>query len=195
MPRSTFPEADMAKAPNVEHHERARQPGQYLVAGRVIRPHGVRGDILVEGAPELMASLMPGRTIYVGEQRAPMEVVALRPHQNRYLVTLDGLSGRDSAESLRGAELQILMADADELASGSYYHWQILGMKVVSDKGELLGSVTRIIETGANDVYVVSGEAEKDLLIPAIESVVKAVDLEAGEITVTLIPGLREVQE
>lgn len=185
----------MAQTLSKEDRERARQPGQYLVAGRIIRPHGVRGDILVEGAPELMASLMPGKTVYVGDQRMPMEVAAVRPHQNRYLVSLDGLAGRDGAEKLRTAEICIPTADVEELASGSYYHWQIMGLKAVSDEGETLGSVTRIIETGANDVYVVSGAAEKDLLIPAIDSVVRSVDLESGVLTVTLIPGLREVQE
>ncbi len=98
-------------------------------------------------------------------------------------------------KELRAAEIHIPTADAEELESGSYYHWQILGLKVVSDEGETLGSVTRIIVTGANDVYVVGGRAEKDLLIPAIDSVVRSVDLELGVLTVTLIPGLREVQE
>jgi 16S rRNA processing protein RimM len=185
----------VAKKSFKELNERARQPGQYLVAGRVIRPHGVRGDVLVEGAPELMASIKPGITVYVGDQRMPMDVADVRPHQNRYIVRLDGLASRDDAEGLRAAEIHIPTADAEELESGSYYHWQILGLKVVSDEGETLGSVTRIIVTGANDVYVVGGRDEKDLLIPAIDSVVRSVDLELGVLTVTLIPGLREVQE
>lgn len=185
----------MAKSPSKGNTGRPRQPGKYLVAGRVVRPHGVRGEILVEGSPELLASLVPGKTIYVGDNHTLMEIVAIRPHQDRYLISLPGVANREQADRLRAAEICIETADAEALDPGAYYHWQILGLDVATDLGEVLGKVTRIIETGANDVYVVGREGERDLLIPAITSVIRSLDLEAGVITVTLIEGLREIQE
>jgi len=142
-----------------------------------------------------MASLSPGKTVFVGAEHTPMEVAAARPHQQRFLVDLEGVASRDQAEVLRAAEISLRSDEIQDLTPGAYYHWQILGLIVESDVGEFLGKVSRIIETGANDVYVVSRDAEKDLLIPAISSVVRSVDLEAGVLTVILIPGLREIQE
>ncbi len=179
----------------MEPQGRAQQAGKFLAAGRVVRPHGIRGEILIEGVAELMASLIPGKTIYFGDGHTPKKLVAIRPHQNRYLVSLEGVVSRDRAEGLRAAEVYIETADAQELTPGAYYHWQILGLDVVSQDGEALGTVKGIIETGANDVYVVGKETGKDLLVPAISSTIRSVDLDAGTIIVNLIPGLREVQE
>jgi 16S rRNA processing protein RimM len=184
----------MPKSPPKAPKRRARQPGAYLAAGRVVRPHGVRGEILAEGAPELMASVVPGGQIFFGSDRRQHDVEAVRTHKDRYLIRLRGVTDREQAEAFRGQEIHIRTSDAPELSPGTYYHWQILGLSVVSDDGENLGRVSRIIETGANDVYVVKAESSKELLIPAIESVVQQVDLDEGTLTVRLIPGLREIQ-
>jgi 16S rRNA processing protein RimM len=143
----------------------------------------------------MLVSLSPGMDVYVGQDFRRVEINAVRPHKDRYIVRFDGVQGREGAEDLRGCDIRIQSSDATELSPGAFYHWQILGLNVVSDEGESLGTVTRIIETGANDVYVVSGGPERDLLLPAIESVVRSVDLDTGTLTVTLIPGLREAQD
>jgi 16S rRNA processing protein RimM len=185
----------MPGSPSTQSRRRDRASGDYLVAGHIVRPHGVRGDLLVEGSPGLMASLSAEALVYLDSSAGSSKKVrAIRPHQNRFLLSLEGVVDRDGAERLRGREILIKATDAEALADGAYYHWQILGLKVVSDAGEALGTVTRIIETGANDVYVVSRAGEKDLLIPAIASVVRSVDPEGGTVTITLIPGLREAQ-
>jgi hypothetical protein len=78
-------------------------------------------------------------------------------------------------------------------AAGTYFQHDIIGLEVVTDSGEALGRVATILETGANDVYVVKGE-RGELLLPAIEDVIKQVDVRGGRLVIDLLPGLEFVK-
>jgi len=86
--------------------------------------------------------------------------------------------------------LLIPMQSAEPLPEGVYYRWQILGLAVVELEGQHLGTVAEILETGANDVYIVRGDGPRELLLPAIESVILEVDLEQGRLLVRVPEGL-----
>jgi 16S rRNA processing protein RimM len=103
---------------------------------------------------------------------------------------LEGCSDREQAERFRAQDILIPLADADELPEGTYFHWQIIGLRVITESGDDLGEITEIIETGANDVYVVKRDSGQDLLLPAIEEVILDVDQERGRIKVHLLPGM-----
>jgi 16S rRNA processing protein RimM len=94
------------------------------------------------------------------------------------------------AEAYRDADLQVRLEDAAPLPEGVYYHWQILGLQVVTEQGESLGELVEILETGANDVYVVRDAEGRERLLPAIRSVVAQVDEQAGRLVVRPLPGL-----
>ena len=162
-----------------------------LVVGRVIRPHGVRGMLLVEAFSEVIRSVRPAGEILLGPKRVPAVVRSFRPHRARFLLTIEGCDDRQKAEGFRGHDVCLRLDDVEPLPEGVYYYWQILGLTVVSEDGDVLCEVSEIIETGANDVYVVHDNAGNELLIPAIESVILRTDLEEGRIVVRLIPGLR----
>jgi len=170
--------------------ERVRQPIKYLVVGRVVRPHGVRGAVLVEQLSQLMESLQPNSAVFLGENRDEFELVASRLHQGRWIISLSGITDRDQAETLRGKELRIHFQESTPLDDHQYYYWQILDLPVYLESGELLGRVAQILETGANDVYVVQSEDGAEILLPAIESVILDVDLAVKRMTVRLLPGL-----
>ena len=106
------------------------------------------------------------------------------------LVKLDAANDRTQAEALRGSELTVLPSEVEPLPDGVYYHFQILGMRVVTEGAKQLGAVSEIIVTGGNDVYVVHEEGRRDILIPALPDVVLDVNLEAGMMTVSLPDGL-----
>lgn len=179
----------MAPLPPQSQPERAR-PAEHVAVGRVVRPHGVRGTLLVEPISELIHSLEPGAEVLLEGQQQPTRVVYLRAHQDRYLLQVEDCNDRDEAEQYRGEEVLLTGEQAEELPEGTYYHWQIIGLAVVDESGGKLGNVARILETGANDVYVVEREGKKDLLLPAIDSVVLEVDLAQEQIVVRLLPGL-----
>lgn len=163
---------------------------EFLVVGHIVRPHGVRGDLIVESRSETFRSIQAGGELYLGASEQPERVVSLRAHQGRYILHLEGYEDRDAAEQLRGAEVRIGLPEVEPLPEGVYYRWQIIGLRVIDQAGEGIGSIGDIIETGANDVYVVERAGVQDLLLPAIESVILAVDLEAGAVTVAVPEGL-----
>ena len=168
---------------------------EHLVVGRVIRPHGVRGMLLVDAFSEIIHSIRPSNQILMGPNKVPVVVRSFRPHQARFLLSIEGCEDRWAADSYRGQEICLRLDDAEPLPEGVYYHWQILGLSVITEEGEDLGKVDQILETGANDVYLVRDEAGDDLLIPAIKSVILRTNLRDGQIVVRLIPGLRLSEE
>jgi len=169
---------------------RRRPEPQYLAIGRVARPFGVRGELKVELLTEYPDQLDRLHTVYLGPQAQPWTVKGVRLHEEAVLIELAGCHDRNAAESLRGMLVQIALEDAVPLNEDEFYEHQVVGMDVVEDTGAYLGQVTEILSTGANDVYVVVGP-EGELLLPAIHSVILEIDLDADQITVHMMDGLR----
>jgi 16S rRNA processing protein RimM len=116
-------------------------------------------------------------------------VEGMRFHQQLLLLKLEGCNDRNDAEELRDLLVQIPIDEAAPLEEGEYYHFQLIGVEVMTESGEGLGRVTEVLETGANDVYVVRG-SRGEVLIPAIESVVRELDLETNRMVVSPLPGM-----
>jgi 16S rRNA processing protein RimM len=165
-------------------------PVEMLAIGRVLRPHGVRGELLLEQMTDFPEHLREVETVYLGEPAEPHPLAGFRQHRGQLLIRLGDCPDRDCAEALRGALVQVRAEAAAPLPPGRYYHHQLTGLPVVTDEGEALGELAEIIETGANDVYVVRGPSG-EILLPAIRSVILKIDLEARQILVHLIEGLR----
>jgi 16S rRNA processing protein RimM len=161
-----------------------------LAVGRVIRPHGVRGELLLESLTDFPEHLAKVETVYLGDEAVPHRLLAARVHRHQLILRLEGCQDRDCADEYRGQVVQIMAEAAAPLPPGAYYHHQLVGCRVVSDEGEDLGTVVDILETGANDVYVVDTPAG-ELLLPAIQTVILNIDLAAQTITAHLIDGLR----
>ncbi len=163
---------------------------RYLAVGRILRPHGVRGELRVEILTDYPEHLERVRTVYIGDDYHPYKLAALRFHQNLMLLTLEGCSDRDAADDLRGALVSVVLKDAVPLEEDEYYHFQLIGLQAVSDEGDVLGEIVEILSLpGANDVYVVHG-SRGEILLPAIADVIQKVDFDARRVTVHLLPGL-----
>jgi 16S rRNA processing protein RimM len=151
--------------------------------------------LLVDAFTEVIHSVRPSSEILLGPDKVPVVVRSFRPHRARFLLSIEGCEDRKSADNWRGQDIFLRLDDAEPLPEGVYYHWQILGLAVITEGGEALGKVDQILETGANDVYLVRDDAGNELLIPAIESVIVHTNLQDGQIIVRLIPGLRASDE
>jgi 16S rRNA processing protein RimM len=162
----------------------------FLVVGKLVKPHGVRGEIVMEVYTDFPERIQPGIVFYTGQGYAPQKLINRRPHTRGLLVKFEGYQDRDAVSELRNQIVYVRTADRPELEEGEYYHHQLLGMQVLDDEGHLLGQVERILETGANDVYVLHDPAGRELLIPAIDPVILEIDLEAKILRVQLPPGL-----
>ncbi len=134
--------------------------------------------------------LKPGVTFFLGEEHRPIQLAAIRQHNKGLLVSLDGYQNREEVGVLRNQILFVRADDRPPLPEGEYYHHQLLGLQVVTEEGEALGVLAEIMETSANEIFVVRPESGKDILIPDIEEVVLEIDLESRKIVVRLLPGL-----
>ncbi len=165
-----------------------------LEIGLVTRPHGITGEIRVQVPPEYVTALLSIRRVYLalaGRSPRSCKVEARRPHQDVVLYRLEGIATRNDAEALRGAILLVRAKDLPALESGRYYPHELIGMRVVTTDGALLGEIYEVLVTGANDVYVVKERPDsKETLLPAIEGVVQSVDLLNRVVTVTIPQGL-----
>jgi 16S rRNA processing protein RimM len=153
----------------------AESAPQYLVIGRVLRPHGVRGELRLEMHTDSPAHLEDVETVYIGENRTPYSLTRRHIHQSILLIAVEGCNDRTTADTFRGEMVAVKFKDAAPLKPGEFYHHQIIGREVVTDGGEGLGKVAEIITTGANDVYVVKGDGG-EVLLPAIKSVILSID-------------------
>ncbi|MBN1965405.1 MAG: 16S rRNA processing protein RimM [Anaerolineae bacterium] len=168
----------------------------FLVLGRILRPHGVRGELrllVMTHYPERIAHL---ETVYIGPNafdRAAAEsfgVVGARRHRDLWLVRLEGLETREDAEPYRNQFLMVSLEDAVPLEEDEYYVFQIIGARLVTTAGEDLGQIVDVMETGANDVFVARGSVYGEVLIPDIPDVVINVDVTGQVVTVAPPPGL-----
>ena len=167
----------------------AEPPDGHVVVGRVVGAWGIRGDVKVQPQTDFPERFSAGSQVFVNG--APDSVVSSRPHRAGLVVRLKGTRDRTKAESLRNALLTVRETDIAPLPEGAYYHFELIDMKVVSEDGEPLGAIAEILDTSANDVYVIRGESARDLLIPAIREFVLDVDVDAGLMTVRLMDGMR----
>lgn len=164
----------------------------FIVIGQITKPHGVRGEVRVmphTDEPERFTWL---EHVYVGETSPKkMAVEQARVHQGMVLLKLTAVSDRLAAESLRGEWLMVPEDEALPLEEGEYFLYELEGLEVYTTEGELLGILTSVIETRANNVFVVQDEQGKELLLPDTDEVVQDIDFDNGRMTVTLLPGLR----
>lgn len=171
---------------------------QFLVIGQVLRPHGVRGELRIQ-----ISTSYPERfkhTDRVGLTADPeaqnsqnihwYDVERGRLHQQFAILKLADVEDRETADTLRGQSVVVPIEDAVGLEEGEYYFHQLIGLQMLTDSGRLVGVVSEILETGANEVYVVQSAEYGEILIPAIASVIQEIDLPSQKIIITPIPGL-----
>ena len=161
-----------------------------MIIGRVLKPWSYRGELKIEilsDFPERFASL---RTVYVGDDAKPFSVERVRLHGKSALLKLQGIDSTEAGNKLRDQLVQVPTDEAVPLPEGQYYLYQLVGLKVKTTSGEPLGEVVEILDTaGANDVYVVR-DGKREILIPAIEPVVKEISFERGEMIIEPMEGL-----
>lgn len=180
----------------IYHHrnERVLVPDGYFAIGRITSAHSLRGEMRVEPHTDFPERFEAGLTIFIGTTLVEASIERARPHKQMMLIKLAGVDDRNSAESLRGQWLFIAEEDAVPLEEDTYWVHEIIGMMVETDEGEMLGTITDVLYTGANDVYILqsrdSNGAPRELLLPAIADVVQRVEPEERRMIVHLLPGL-----
>ena len=166
----------------------------YMAIGRIIAPHGIRGEVKVEMLTDFPERFKPGARAYLGvgtedPEARPAKIIAARPHKGGFLVKLDIVPDRTTAELVRDRYLLIPETDAMPLGDHENYLHDLVGLQVETTDGQHLGELREVLFTNANDVYVVKG-SDGEVLLPAIRDVVLQVDLSARRMVVALPEGL-----
>jgi 16S rRNA processing protein RimM len=160
----------------------------WLRLGVLTAPWGTRGEVKVrpDVAPAYFERIA---RVYLGPEQRPIDLLGVVRRGRAYTLKLRGIDTMTAAEALRGVEVVIPRSEAPPLAEGEFFVADVVGLRAVTTTGRALGTVAEVLSTGANDVYVVRGDAG-EVLIPAIHDVVTSIDPAVGVLQVEPIPGL-----
>jgi len=182
MPRKASPSTARSGSPGGEP--------VYLTVGYLRRPHGVRGEMLMDIHTDFPERLRAGTKVFLGDEHRPARLASVRPHGTSMLVAFRGVDSPEAVGLLRNTWVYVSAAGRPPLPNGKLYQHQIIGLRVFTDEGRELGTLTDIFDTGANNIYVVKTADGKEILLPAIPDVILGYDLSNGEIKVHLLDGL-----
>jgi len=166
----------------------------FFAIGKIVKTHGIRGEVQAYSYSNIRY-FFDYKDIYVQDKygdKMPHRLVTARVKKGRSVIlALEGVVDLTQAGSLVNTEIFLDRSKLSLLAEGEYYWHEIEGLSVVSAKGEKLGILSDVLSTGAHDVYVVKGE-RGEILVPAVEQIVKTIDPEKGLMVVDLPLGLIE---
>lgn len=169
-------------------------PMELLEIGRIIRSHGLAGRMKILSYLESQDVLRNLPEVFVGRrvsEAVPFPLEAVQPGRESFILKLGGIEEPEAAARLVGSSVWMPSEKMKKLPEGEYYWLDIIGLQVVTEEGQLLGSVESVFPTGSNDVYVCKG-GEKEILLPAIGEVVRNIDLDRRIMVVRLLKGLTE---
>jgi 16S rRNA processing protein RimM len=162
-----------------------------VAVGRVTRPHGVTGEVAVVVLSEVPERFAAGAAVWLEDGRA-LTVEATRPHKDRLLVRFREIADRTAAEALQGALLVVPESMSPPLPEGSWWDHQLIGCAVRTEAGRDLGTLTEVIHTAANDVWVATDADGAETLVPVLKDVLASVDVKAKLVVVREVPGLTD---
>ena len=163
--------------------------------GVISSTHGVRGEVKVfptTDDPQRFRRLREV-TLDTGREQLVMKIQNVKFFKNMVILKFEGYDNINDIECYKGKELWIHRSQAGNLKKDEYFIADQVGMTVTEEDGHVLGTLSDVIQTGANDVYVVKMESGKELLLPAIRQCILKVDVESGQMQVHLLPGLMDL--
>lgn len=162
---------------------------QYLEAGKIVTTHGVKGEVKIMPYCDSAELLAEFDRLFIGKNHDEIIVERARVQKNMVIAKLEGINTPEEAEKLRNKML-FMHRDDLELDDDTYFIQDLIGMEVKdADSDVLYGKIADVMQTGANDVYVVRGE-EREYLVPAIADVVISTDLDSNIMTIRPLDGL-----
>lgn len=163
---------------------------RYLEAGKIVGTHGVKGELRVQPWCDSAEFLMQFSTLYLNAGETPVQVISSRAHKNLLLMVLEGVDSIEKADLYRN---KILYLDRNDvtLPQGQYFMQDLIGLDVYdADTFIYYGELTKVMQTGANDVYQITSQNRKNYLIPAVPEFIREIDLEKGKMMIRPIKGI-----
>jgi len=174
---------------------RTESTPRYLLIGEIMRPHGVRGEVKVKLLTDYPERIPQLEVVYLGRSAnatsvRALHVETLRMHQGFGLIKLKEIVDRSAAERLRGHFLMVAIDDAVPLEEGEFYLYQLIDLEVRTEAGTVIGRLVEVLETGANDVYVIDSPQHGEVLVPAVPDYVLETNIAQGYLVARIPPEL-----
>lgn len=165
---------------------------KYLEIGQIVNTFGIKGMVKVKPFTDNIERFSNLEKIYIKNKSGQTEykIQEVKYHKNMVLIKFEGIENPEQADLLRNSYLIVDRETEEPLEAGRYYIVDMIGLDVFTDDNEYLGKLEDIYNTGSNDIYVVKNELRKQVLLPAIEDVIKNIDMDNKKVIVHLIPGL-----
>ena len=160
----------------------------YIDFGKITSTHGIRGEVKIYPYTDDVDNILNLKKIYI--EGKGYKISSIRFHKNMFVTKLNGINTVEEAEAFRNKLVQREIDENEELEEDTYYIKDLIGLDVYLENNELFGKIKDVFQTGANDVYVIQTVDSKEVLIPAIKSVVKDVDIVGNKMIIELMEGL-----
>ncbi|MDE5781862.1 MAG: ribosome maturation factor RimM [Lachnospiraceae bacterium] len=163
-----------------------------LQVGVITATHGIKGEVKVFPTTDDINRFDYLKKVFIDSKEGliQVKVSGVRYFKNLVIVKFKGINDINDVEKYKKCPLLVTREDAVPLEEGEYYITDIIGINVVTDDGVLLGTIKDVLQTGANDVYIIQTEDKKEILIPAIKQCILNVDLDKKEMKIHLLEGL-----
>ena len=159
----------------------------YLTIGQLGRSHGLHGEILMYLTTDFPERIRHGKVVFIGKNNSPFTIEQARHHNKGLLLKFENINQIEDLEKLTNALVFVRTDSLPPLPDGEYYHHQLLGLNVVNETGQEVGVLNEILETGANDVYIVINSDGKEELIPALNQNLVKIDIKNKIMVVRLL--------
>jgi 16S rRNA processing protein RimM len=160
----------------------------FLAIAKIFKPHGLKGEVSADIFSQKIDSLTDGKQIYIGEKHIPSRINKIRKINKKFLISFLDHPKIEDVEFFRNTYIYVKEDELPQLSTDEYYFHDLIGLDVFSTDNEFIGTISDILITGANDVYVVkpSEKQKEELLLPAIKEVIKKVSIKEKKIVVKL---------
>ncbi|MDP4144389.1 MAG: ribosome maturation factor RimM [Bacillota bacterium] len=155
---------------------------EYLSVGQIINTHGVKGELKVFPLTDDIKRFRKLKNVMV--DGSPMNIVWCKIQNDKVILKIEGIDSMEQAEKYKGKYIAVSREDAVKLPKDSYFVTDLIGCRVIDENNIHIGKVKEVIFTGSNDVYWVKNDDNKDIMIPALKSVVVSIDINNREIVI-----------
>ncbi|MDO4473936.1 MAG: ribosome maturation factor RimM [Eubacteriales bacterium] len=163
-----------------------------LQVGVISSTHGIRGEVKVFPTTDDPARFKQLKRVYLetGREQIPLEIQGVKFFKQFVIVKFKGIDNINDIERYKGKSLMVDREDAVDLSEDEYYIADMIGMEVYLEEGSFFGSLKEVMETGANDVYIVDSTEHGEVLLPAIKDCILEINIEENRMIVHLMEGL-----
>ncbi len=165
-----------------------------IAIGKAVKPFGIKGEMKIESLTDFPERFKALRRVYLvspAGKELVCEVRSVRYAGGVPYLLFGGYESPETAKALNGWFIKVPEEEAVPLPEGSYYWFELVGMEVLSESGEKLGTIVEVFQTGSNDIYVMK-QGRKEVYLPATKEIVKQVDRKAKRMVIHLMDGLMD---